>query len=140
MLDLIIQLINNNRIFNGFSTLAMYIGGKYLTAEIPGNVEKVFNYPFFRRLFIFFIMFLAFRDIKIAVIVTLIFIIVFNYLLDEKSKVFIGKIVGYTPAKNVEKLGVNAIITADEIEKAKDVIKRYNQTLENQKIKMWELK
>jgi len=140
MIDLIIQAINSNAMFNGFSTLAMYIGGKYLSASIPPNVEKIFNYPFFRRLFIFFIMFLAFRDVKKAAIITLLFIIIFNYLLDENSKVFIGNFFGYKKIENnVENLK-NSVITSEELEKAKNIIKRYNESLDKQKIRISELK
>jgi len=136
MLELLIEGINTSRLFNGFSTLAMYIGGKYLTAEIPSNVEKAFNSTFFRRLFIFFIMFLAFRDIRLAIIITLIFLIIFNYLLDEKSRVFVGKFIGL---KNEKQDEVKSI-TAEDVEKAKNVIKFYNNSLEEKKIKTWELR
>ena len=132
MLDILLQTISSSRLFNGVSTMAMHIGGRYLSAEIPRNVERTFNKPFFRRLFIFFIIFLAFRDIKWAILITLIFIISFNYILDENSKIYIGKLFGYSG----EKLEINEVITAEDIEKAKKVIKKYNDSLENQKINM----
>jgi len=132
MLDILLQSVNTSRLFNGISTMAMHLGGRYMSAEIPRNVERTFNRPFFRRLFIFFIIFLAFRDIKWAILITLLFIIFFNYILDENSKIYIGKLFGYLPEKE-EKLEV---ITAEDLEKAKKVIKKYNDSLENQKIVM----
>ena len=132
MLDILLQTISSSRLFNGVSTMAMHIGGRYLSAEIPRNVERTFNKPFFRRLFIFFIIFLAFRDVKWAILITLLFIIFFNYILDENSKMYIGKLFGYLPEKE-EKIEV---ITAEDLEKAKKVIKVYNDGLEKQKIRM----
>ena len=79
MIDLLLQTIGVNRIFNGVSTMAIQFGGRYVSAEIPSNIERIFSRPFFRRLFIFFIAFIAFRDIKIAILATLVFIILFNY-------------------------------------------------------------
>jgi len=132
MLDILLQSVNTSRLFNGISTMAMHLGGRYMSAEIPRNVERTFNRPFFRRLFIFFIIFLAFRDVKWAILITLLFIIFFNYILDENSKIYIGNLFGYIPEKE-EKLEV---ITAEDLEKAKKVIKKYNDSLENQKIVM----
>ena len=134
MLDILLQAISSSKLFNGISTLGMHIGGRYMAAEIPKNMENVFNKPFFRRIFIFFIIFLAFRDIKWAILITLIFILTFNYVLNSKSRMYIGQFFGYVieeePTKQQE------IITIDDLEKAKKIIKTYNDTLEKQKIYM----
>ncbi len=132
MLDILLNFINTSRLFNGFSTMCMQIGSRYMMAEIPSNIEKQFNRPFFRRLFIFFIVYLAFRDIKWAVLITLLFILIFNYLLNEKSRVYIGEKLGIKKEEeNKEK-----VITAIELENAKKIIEIYNQNLDNQKIKI----
>lgn len=134
MLDILLQAINSSRLFNGISTLGMQIGGRYITTEIPKNVENVFNKPFFRRIFIFLIMFLAFRDIKWAILITLIFILAFNYILNSKSRMYIGQIFGYAP--ELDNKTESNIITIEDLEKAKKIIKTYNDTLEKQKIYM----
>jgi len=134
MLDILLQAFNSSKLFNGISTLGMHIGGRYITSEIPKNVENVFNQPFFRRIFIFLIIFLAFRDIKWAILITLIFILSFNYILNSKSRMYIGKFFGYVQENEEEKNLQNNIITVDDLEKAKKVIKTYNDTLEKQKI------
>ena len=43
MLDILIELLNTNRIFNGLTTMGMQIGRKYVFSEIPGNLENVFS-------------------------------------------------------------------------------------------------
>ena len=134
MLDILLQTINSSKLFNGISTLGMHIGGRYMATEIPSNVENVFSKPFFRRIFIFFIMFLAFRDIKWAILITLIFILTFNYILNAKSRMYFGNLFGYLPQEEMPKK--QNIITIDELEKAKNIIKTYNETLEKQKIYM----
>ena len=134
MLDILLQAINSSKLFNGISTLGMHIGGRYMTTEIPKNVENVFNKPIFRRIFIFFIIFLAFRDIKWAILITLIFILTFNYVLNDKSRMYIGQFFGYAIEEDSPKQ--QDIITIDDLEKAKKIIKTYNETLEKQKIYM----
>ena len=137
MIDLLLQTIGVNRIFNGVSTMAIQFGGRYVSSEIPSNIERVFSRPFFRRLFIFFIAFIAFRDIKIAILATLIFIILFNYLLDEKSKIYLGKLFRLQPLEEIKK---ETPITVIELENSLNVIRRYNQSLEDKKINVSQLK
>jgi hypothetical protein len=137
MIDLLLQTIGVNRIFNGVSTMAIQFGGRYVSSEIPSNIERVFNRPFFRRLFIFFIAFIAFRDIKIAILATLIFIILFNYLLNDKSKIYLGKIFRLQPLEEIKK---ETPITAVELEHSLNIIRRYNKSLEEKKINVSQLK
>ena len=134
MLDILLQAINSSRLFNGISTLGMHIGGRFISAEIPKNVDTVFNKPFFRRIFIFLIMFIAFRDVKWAILITLIFILAFNYVLNSKSRMYIGKFFGYVAEPDINKQP--EVITVEDLEKAKKIIKTYNETLEKQKIYM----
>ena len=134
MLDILLQAINSSRLFNGISTLGMHIGGRFISAEIPKNVDTVFNKPFFRRIFIFLIMFIAFRDVKWAILITLIFILAFNYILNSKSRMYIGQIFGYVQENDTIKQP--EVITVEDLEKAKKIIKTYNETLEKQKIYM----
>jgi hypothetical protein len=134
MLDILLQAINSSRLFNGISTLGMHIGGRFISAEIPKNVDTAFNKPFFRRIFIFLIMFIAFRDVKWAILVTLIFIFAFNYILNSKSRLYFGQLFGYLPESDISKQP--DVITIEDLEKAKKIIKTYNDTLEKQKIYM----
>jgi hypothetical protein len=134
MLDILLQAINSSRLFNGISTLGMHIGGRFISAEIPKNVDTVFNKPFFRRIFIFLIMFIAFRDVKWAILITLIFILAFNYILNSKSRMYIGQFFGYVQEKDT--IIQPEVITVEDLEKAKKIIKTYNDTLEKQKIYM----
>ena len=134
MLDILLQAINSSRLFNGISTLGMHIGGRFISAEIPKNVDTVFNKPFFRRIFIFLIMFIAFRDVKWAILITLIFILAFNYILNSKSRMYIGQFFGYVAEPDINKQP--EVITVEDLEKAKKIIKTYNETLEKQKIYM----
>ena len=133
MFDILVELLNTSRLFNGFTTLGMQIGSRYAFSEIPANMENVFSKRFFKRMFVFFLTYMAFRDVKMAIFVSLIFIIVFNYLLNDKSKVYIGDYIGIE-RKNEE--DNNKVITAAELENAKKIIEIYNQNLENNKIKL----
>jgi hypothetical protein len=79
-------------------------------------------------------MFIAFRDIKWAILITLIFILSFNYILNSKSRLYFGQLFGYLPESDISKQP--DVITIEDLEKAKKIIKTYNDTLEKQKIYM----
>jgi len=121
MLDLLNIVLTPSKVFNGLATLALHIGGRYVSAEVPKNMENVFNQPLFRRIFIFFVAYIAFRDLKYAVLSTLIFILVFNYLLNEESIIYYEKIFGIYQGKKTEK------ITPEMYQQAKSVMDLYNQ-------------
>lgn len=132
MLDLLANIINSSPTFSGITTMGMQIGGRYALSEIPPGAEQIFTRPFFKRLFIFFLAYLAFREVKRAIIATLLFIIVFNYLLDEKSKVYIGDKLGIKK----KEVSTERIVTVADLQNAREIIEIYNKNLENQKIKL----
>ena len=121
MLDLLNIILTPSKVFNGLATLALHIGGRYVSAEVPKNMESVFNQPIFRRIFVFFVAFLAFRDLKYAVLSTLIFILIFNYLLNEESMIYYQKIFGTYMEKKEEK------ITPEMVQQAKTVLDLFNK-------------
>ena len=77
--------LNNSKIFAGCTMLLMNIGGKYIATDLPKSLDKIFSNIWVRRFVIFCIAFIATRDIKISIFITLIFIIVFTILLNENS-------------------------------------------------------
>jgi len=95
MLDYLNILFSNSKLFNGLASLALQLGGRYVVAEIPQNVDTIFNGVLFRRIFVFFVSFLAFRDLKYAILSTLLFILIFNYLLNEKSFIYYKKLLKF---------------------------------------------
>lgn len=122
MIDSVLLNISNNKLFAGCIMLLTNIGGKYLVYEMPTNIEKLFvNYLFLRYLVIFSIFFMATRDIKTSVLLSLLFFIVVKFLVNEKSTFCI---ISDDPKK---------IITSDEYNNAKNILEKYNKQLSNAK-------
>jgi hypothetical protein len=84
-LDLFFNSISNNKIFIGFIMIMLNIGGRYLSMELPKNVERFFENSWMRILIVFCISFMGTRDIKISIVITLLFILIFKFLLHEES-------------------------------------------------------
>lgn len=132
MIDTLFTILNNNKLFNGCATIMLHLGGRYVASEVPKNVDVIFNKKWLRRLFVFCVCFISTRDIKLAILLTLLFIVLFKYLLDDDSKFCLIKkdVKKETPANS------ERAITHEELLRAKQVIDIYNSKLENQKIRI----
>jgi hypothetical protein len=83
--DKIIALLNNSKVFAGLSILMLNLSGRFLIKELPKSIEILFDNPYFRKAIVFFIAFVATRDLKISIFLTLGFILIFKYLINEES-------------------------------------------------------
>jgi hypothetical protein len=89
------------------------IGGRFLPAEISKGQEKFLNQPWFRRLMIFVIFFVATRNILIAGTLSIIMILIISYLLNESSPLYLFK--GYHE-EPVGQQNTGEVMTPDEQE------------------------
>jgi hypothetical protein len=114
MIDNILLNISNNKLFGGCIMLLTNIGGKYLALELPTNMEKLFsNYFILRYLVLFSIFFMATRDIKTSILLSLLFFILIKFFINEKSRFCLI-------SKDDNK------ISKEEYIKAKEIINKYN--------------
>ncbi len=114
-MDVFLIEMSNNKLFSGCIMLLTNIGSKYLAIDLPSNLEKLFTeYSILRFFVIFSIFFMATRDIKISVLLGLLFVIIIKYFINEKSTFCLIR-----NEKNKE-------ITQDEYKKAMDIINNYN--------------
>lgn len=117
MIDSILMNVSNSKLFGGCIMLLTNIGGKYLALEMPSNVDKLFsNYFLLRYLVVFSIFFMATRDIKISILLSLLFFIIIKYILNEKSTFCLVRDSEIFKKK----------ITVEEYNRAKEIINKYN--------------
>jgi hypothetical protein len=123
MIDAINFTLNHNPLAMGIIMLMMNIGGKYFAMEIPASADALLGHPIFRKFIVFCFAFIATREIKTAILITLLFYVCFKFLFNSDSKVsFI------CAKKNAQD------ITPEEIKRAKEVIEIYNKKIESAKI------
>lgn len=85
-MDNILNNIATNSLFNGSIMLLTNIGGKYLALDLPNNLDQLFQkYLILRYLILFSIFFMATRDIKISILLTLLYFIVMKFIINENS-------------------------------------------------------
>jgi len=112
--------ISNNKLFGGCIMLLTNIGGKYLMLEMPNNIDKLFaNYFLLRYLVLFSIFFMATRDIKTSILLSLLFFIIIKFILNEKSSFCL-----FNKESDISKKN----ISTEEYNRAIEIINKYNQT------------
>ena len=122
MIDTILMDLSNNKLFGGCLMLLTNIGGRYLALELPDNLEKLFsNYFILRYLVLFSIFFMATRDIKISILLSLLFFIIIKYAINEKSNWCILK------KDNKSENNIETKISEQDYLKAREIIMNYNK-------------
>jgi len=125
------QDLNTNKLLAGFVMIVMNIGSRYIELKLTKGQELLLK-NIAREVLIFTIAFINTKDIVSSIIITLIFIILANYLLNEESKYNIlpskYKQLSQTTAYNDKIVSDYDISNAYEtLKKAKQQINIYNK-------------
>lgn len=90
--DAVVAAFNTNPYFIGVMMLVLNLGGRFLAMDVTKEQEKIFQNPWFRRFIIFTVLFVATRNVAVAAVLTLFVVILFNYLLNENSALYVFNI------------------------------------------------
>ena len=90
-LDVLMSSINTNPYFIGLMMLLLNLGGRFLALEISKDQEKFLSQPFVRRFFLIAVLFVATRNIVIALALGLVVILLLGYLFNENSDLCLWK-------------------------------------------------
>ena len=127
MIDGAIIYLSTHPIFVGSVIVLMNLCGKYITIDMPKSVEGILAQPIIRLVFIFCVAFAGTRDVKISLIVTLLFIITLRFLLNEKSRnCILPHKYRYNEMLDLNKDG---IVTKNEIIKAQQILENYKKDI-----------
>mgnify|MGYP006075176171 CR=1 FL=1 len=111
-------ILNNSKLLSGIAMILMNLGGRHITKDVPEFFDDLFENKIVRTIVVFCIGFVATKDIKIALVITLLFILVFTYLLTENSNSCI------IPKQLISKKST----TKKQYIEALNVIKKYRAT------------
>ena len=84
-LHLNIQSLNNSKLFAGLMIIILNISSKFVNVKLSKTMEAYLKYTFSRQILIFAIAWMGTRDIYIAFIVSILFMIFMDYLFNEES-------------------------------------------------------
>ena len=114
----ILDHINQNKYFIGLVMILLNIGARFIIDELDDDIRKMISDKIVRKLFIFCSFFMATKDILTALILTIIFIIVVNEIMNPPDN-----------EKDDSKKNKGASFNKDEIEKTIQKLKSIQSTL-----------
>ena len=120
--------LNSSKVFGAFLMFVMNIGSKYIGRDVPLGVDIIFDNFWARMFVVLCIAFISTRDIMLSLMILLLYILVFSYILNDKSKSCVLKktIDLYKKKLNEHKnKPIFNEITDEEVIKAKDILRRY---------------
>jgi hypothetical protein len=81
-----IQLINNSKIFAGLMIIILNIASRFVQINLSKTMEAYLKYTFSKQILVFAITWVGTRDIYIAFLITILFIVCSEYLFNENSR------------------------------------------------------
>ena len=100
MIEYYFDYLNNSKLFAGCIMILMNLASRHLMIDLPEYIDNIFAQPIFRTLIVFSVSFVATRDIKISILISLLFILFFRYLLNPNSKSSLVRIQQHNITKN----------------------------------------
>lgn len=88
-IDLYISRLNNSKYFAGIMVLLLNISSKYITIEISDSHKEFIKNTIGRQILVFSMIFMATRDIYISLAMTAVFVVLADFLLNDKSNMCI---------------------------------------------------
>jgi hypothetical protein len=77
--------INNSKLFAGLMIIVLNIASRFVTIKLSKTMEAYLKYTFSRDILVFAISWMGTRDIYVAFAITLVFMILVDYILNEQS-------------------------------------------------------
>jgi hypothetical protein len=119
-----IQGLNSSKLFAGLMIVTLNVASKFTTIKLSKTMESYLKFSFSRNALIFAISWVGSRDIYIAVALTLMFIILFDFLFNEESRFCIFPETFCDYHISLLDTNDNAIITPEEIKHAEELLAR----------------
>jgi hypothetical protein len=88
-IEQIFMTLNTNPYFIGLMMLVLNLGGRFIGMEISKEQEKVFTHPWVRRALIFSVLFVATRNVFVALIMTIFVLLLMSFLFNENSDLYL---------------------------------------------------
>lgn len=88
-IEYFIMNLNTNPYFIGLMMLLLNLGGRFIGMEVSKEQEKVLQQPWIRRALIFTVLFVATRNVLVALIMTVFVLLIVSFLFNENSDLYL---------------------------------------------------
>jgi hypothetical protein len=80
-----IQMVNSSKIFAGLIVVTLNIASKFVTIKLSKTMEGYLKHTFSRDVLVFSIVWMGSREIYVAFLLTIVFILFMDFLFNEES-------------------------------------------------------
>lgn len=123
--------INNSKLFAGLMIITLNIASKFVTFKLGKTAETYLKYTFSRQILVFAMAWMGTRDIYVAAGLTIIFIILFDFLFNENSMFCVLPNDFKEYYENVAQ--EHAEVTHEDYMKAQATVEKYTEQKEKEK-------
>lgn len=88
-IELAINSVNTNTYFIGLMMILLNLGGRHLATGLTPEQDRIFQNPWFRRILLFIVVFVATRNIVTAFWMSLALILIIGYLTNDMSDLYL---------------------------------------------------
>ena len=120
------KLINNSKVFAGLALLMLNIGSKHIDLSLTPAQKALFQNSLTKQLLIFSIAWVGSRDVYTSLLITCVYVLVTDILLNEMSSYNVLP-PSLAKLKNEVDLNNDGIIQEQELDKVIDIIRKYKE-------------
>jgi uncharacterized membrane protein len=81
-----LNVLNSSKYFTGIMMILLNIGSRFVEIKLSDSMEAYIKYNIAKELLIFTIAWMGTRDIVVSLVLTAVFIVLSEFLLNNKSK------------------------------------------------------
>lgn len=85
----LLNSLNNSKYFTGLVMIMLNIGSRFVEIKLSDSMEQYIKYNIAREVLIFSMAWMGTRDIIVALVLTAVFVVLSNFLLNAKSNLCI---------------------------------------------------
>jgi hypothetical protein len=123
-----VKMVNESKIFAALVILTMNLSSKFITLPMSKTVESYVKNSFSQYILVFAMSWMGTRDILVSIVVTIVFGIFMEFILNEKSA-FCCLSEGFVDSQ-LSKLKKEEIVSKEEIETASKTLQKALTKLE----------
>ena len=121
-----VSSLNSSTFFAGIMMICLNIGSRYIQLNLDESTESYIKYALTKEILVFTISWMATRNIYSALVLTAVFVVLADFILNEKSRYcLLPK--NFIKSRKLGEYTNNKIITDKEVSDAMDIIEKHKQ-------------
>ena len=121
-----INSLNSSTFFAGIMMICLNIGSRYIQINLDESTESYIKYALTKEILVFTVSWMATRNIYSALVLTAVFVVLADFILNEKSRYcLLPK--NFIKSRKLGEYTNNKMITDKEVSDAMDIIEKHKQ-------------